>query len=328
MNLELMKKLFCPMCRSDLEWNIEEKNRHQLIKGRARCVKCGAVYPVEDSMAVFLPPKCQDMRIWERGERVSRARMEQSCLSGQSANAEQDMSSEQILKKISQVEDINTEISVDLYEKYMNTIGMRNTFAILNELCKQCVEQIEEEGIVLDFASGKCILAEEIINARKFELVISDINPIILNKSKNNLQKKGCLEQVSFIVCDIKKSPFQDKSIRTITTLLGLQNIIPCKGVLEEIGRIADKFLCISAFTAESIEANLQELCRYGIEEVWEKEKLEKKISQLGWYSREVYSVQDIAKAIKTEDVMTRYAVMKFPVTDTMMEYNLTEYIC
>lgn len=96
------------MCRSDLEWNIEEKNRYQLIKGRARCVKCGAVYPVEDSMAVFLPPKCQDMRIWERGERVSRARMEQSCLSGQSANAEQDMSSEQILKKISQVEDINT----------------------------------------------------------------------------------------------------------------------------------------------------------------------------------------------------------------------------
>ena len=97
---------------------------------------------------------------------------------------------------------------------------------------------------------------------------------------------------------------------------------------MEEIGRIADKFLCISAFTAESIEANLQELCRYGIEEVWEKEKLEKKISQLGWYSREVYSVQDIAKAIKTEDVMTRYAVMKFPVSDTMMEYNLTEYIC
>lgn len=328
MNLELRKKLFCPMCQSDLEWKIEERTKHQLVKGRACCVKCGAVYPVENSMAVFLPPKLQDMRIWKRGERVAKAQIEESSLSRQMVSVEQDMSSEEILKKISQVEDIDAEVSTVLYEKYMEKVGMKNTFAILNELTRQCVEQIEEEGIVLDFASGKCILAEEIVNAGKFQLIISDINPIILGKSKNSLQKKGCLEQVSFIVCDIRRSPFRNKSIHTITTLLGLQNIIPYKGILEEIERVADKFLCISAFMTESVEANLQELYRYGIEEAWIKDKLKKKSYQMGWHSRELCSMYDMARAIKTEDIRTRYAVMKFPVVDTMLEYNLTEFIC
>lgn len=59
MKESLMEIVCCPIDKSELELDIEERDGEEIISGTLTCTECGEVYPIEDGIPNLLPP---DMR--------------------------------------------------------------------------------------------------------------------------------------------------------------------------------------------------------------------------------------------------------------------------
>ncbi len=58
MKKELLDILACPMCKGDLELNIEEKDeKGEIVTGSLYCRKCDQRYPIAEGIPNLLPPE-------------------------------------------------------------------------------------------------------------------------------------------------------------------------------------------------------------------------------------------------------------------------------
>jgi uncharacterized protein YbaR (Trm112 family) len=57
---ELMDILACPVCKGDLELNVEEEDEKEVITGSLYCAKCSERYPIVDAIPNLLPPGLRD----------------------------------------------------------------------------------------------------------------------------------------------------------------------------------------------------------------------------------------------------------------------------
>lgn len=55
MKRELMDILACPVCKGNLELNVEEENEEEVVKGLLYCPKCDERYPIIDTIPNLLP---------------------------------------------------------------------------------------------------------------------------------------------------------------------------------------------------------------------------------------------------------------------------------
>jgi len=56
MKRNLLDILACPICKGDLELEVEEENEEEIISGKLICSKCKVEFPIEDSIPNMLPP--------------------------------------------------------------------------------------------------------------------------------------------------------------------------------------------------------------------------------------------------------------------------------
>jgi len=59
MKESLMDVICCPLDKSDLELDIDERDGNEILEGTLTCTECGETYPIEDGIPNLLPP---DMR--------------------------------------------------------------------------------------------------------------------------------------------------------------------------------------------------------------------------------------------------------------------------
>ncbi|WP_336359137.1 methytransferase partner Trm112 [Haladaptatus sp. ZSTT2] len=59
MKESLMDILCCPMDKSDLELEVDERDDDEVLSGTLVCTECGETFPIEDGIPNLLPP---DMR--------------------------------------------------------------------------------------------------------------------------------------------------------------------------------------------------------------------------------------------------------------------------
>ncbi len=59
MKESLMDIICCPIDKSNLELDVEERDGEEIVSGTLTCTECGEVYPIEDGIPNLLPP---DMR--------------------------------------------------------------------------------------------------------------------------------------------------------------------------------------------------------------------------------------------------------------------------
>ena len=56
MQQQLMDILVCPMCKGELELNVEKKQDGEIVTGTITCTACRERYPIEDGIPNMLPP--------------------------------------------------------------------------------------------------------------------------------------------------------------------------------------------------------------------------------------------------------------------------------
>ena len=59
MKKELMNILACPVCKGELELNVDEENEKEVVTGTLYCAKCNVRYPIVDTIPNLLPPEQQ-----------------------------------------------------------------------------------------------------------------------------------------------------------------------------------------------------------------------------------------------------------------------------
>jgi uncharacterized protein YbaR (Trm112 family) len=57
MRRKLLEILACPICKSDLDVEVEEEDEEEIISGKLICRKCELEYPIEDGIPNMLPPE-------------------------------------------------------------------------------------------------------------------------------------------------------------------------------------------------------------------------------------------------------------------------------
>jgi uncharacterized protein YbaR (Trm112 family) len=57
MRKKLMEILCCPLCKGDLELEIDEETEEEIITGKLICEKCDIIYPIEEGIPNMLPPE-------------------------------------------------------------------------------------------------------------------------------------------------------------------------------------------------------------------------------------------------------------------------------
>ena len=60
MKKELIEILACPLCKGDLELNIEAEDEKEVITGSLYCAKCDQGYPIVDAIPNLLPPELRE----------------------------------------------------------------------------------------------------------------------------------------------------------------------------------------------------------------------------------------------------------------------------
>ncbi|MFN3384871.1 MAG: methytransferase partner Trm112 [Archaeoglobaceae archaeon] len=55
MKRSLLEILACPKCKGDLDLEVLQEDREEIISGKLVCKNCKAVYPIEEGIPNFLP---------------------------------------------------------------------------------------------------------------------------------------------------------------------------------------------------------------------------------------------------------------------------------
>ena len=59
MKESLMDVICCPLDKSELKLEVDERDGNEILEGTLTCTECGETYPIEDGIPNLLPP---DMR--------------------------------------------------------------------------------------------------------------------------------------------------------------------------------------------------------------------------------------------------------------------------
>ncbi|MDY6780704.1 MAG: methytransferase partner Trm112 [Halobacteria archaeon] len=60
MNEDLMEIICCPVCKEELELEVESENDDEIVEGTLTCTDCGEVYEIDDGIPDLLPPEMRD----------------------------------------------------------------------------------------------------------------------------------------------------------------------------------------------------------------------------------------------------------------------------
>ena len=52
-----MDILVCPVCKGELELNVDEENEEEIVAGSLYCSRCDVRYPIVESIPNLLPPE-------------------------------------------------------------------------------------------------------------------------------------------------------------------------------------------------------------------------------------------------------------------------------
>lgn len=322
----LIEMLECPVCHDKLEWNIIEQNETRIETAEAHCNTCTATYPVRDGIGLFLTPELRRNDQWEQVDsgllQHLREHPELECqLMGVPLDAltpaDQFFRALVLEERGNYIEARAIEDSANkgLYtQQYINCRDGQLNYV---------VEWLSvTKGPIVDLASGRCYLVEELVRRLKRPIVATDFSPKVLRGDRKRLESFGLYDHVSLLAFDARSTPFKDEAVGTLTTNLGLPNIEEAGSLLRELRRIvAGVFLAISHFFPEEDEANAKAIREAKLEMLLYRRTALEHYARAGWNVEVKNVCMGEARPTPPGVVLDGARIDSLPVADTELEW-------
>jgi uncharacterized protein YbaR (Trm112 family) len=329
MNEYLVDMLCCPVCHNELAWIVEERLGDHIEVGDAACDRCDASYPIRDGIGLFLTDELEREDLWEEVDSALTQHLrEYPKLEAQLMDVPLEAlgPADQLFRAMVLEErgDFSgAELAEDRAHEGLYTQDYLRCWGGQLDTLIEAVKDTEHP--IVDLASGRGYLVEELVEKTTAPIVASDFSPRVLRRNRRWLEYKGCYDRVSLLAFDARKTPFKDRSIETLTTNLGVPNIRGTGELFLELRRIVSgRFLAISHFFPED-DGNGEVIEQFELGDAVYKSRLVEKMSEKGFEVNTGVSCVGKASPTPVGVVMEGMPVDGLPVESTEYEWCVVE---
>ena len=322
----LIDMLACPSCHGELDWRITQQTNERVEDAEARCKSCSRSYPIREGIGIFLIDEIQRNDLWEQ---VDSGLMKY--LRSHPELFKQLMTSP--LKTLSPADQFFRGMLLEELGKFdeareAHNAAMRGLYTpeyldcfqsqvgyVINELASG-------EDPIVDLASGRCYLVEQLASKLNRPIVATDFSLRVLRQDRKRLEFEGLYNQVSLLAFDARHTPFKDNAIKTLTTNLGLPNIEDPGTLLKDLRRVVrGSFFAISHFFPEEDKSNEEEIHKLKLETFIYRQTALENFSSANWQV-EIKNVC-AGKALPTAHSVIIEGLRNdaLPVSETILEW-------
>lgn len=327
MQTYLLDLLACPNCHTKLTWTIIQKANERVEEAEASCSSCSKAYPVHNGIGVFLTDELERNDLWEQVDsglmKYLRSNPEQH---NQLMNAPLESLSptdqflrSMLLEELGEFADArkaHDTATQGLYTaEYLDCFQSQIDF-VVSELSSGA-------GPIVDLASGRCYLVEQLAARLNRPVVATDFSPRVLRQNRRRLEFEGLYDKVSLLAFDARCTPFKDNAVESLTTNLGLPNIENPGVLLEELRRIVKgSFFAISYFFPEGDRINEEEIRKLKLETFMYKPNALSQFSSASWQVEIKNSCKGKALPTPPSLIIEGLRNDALPVSETVLEWG------
>ena len=178
------------------------------------------------------------------------------------------------------------------------------------------------DGPVVDLASGRCYLVEEMARRLERPVVATDFSPRVLRQGRRRLESFGLYGKISLLAFDARRTPFKDSVVSTLTTNVGLANVERPGNLLKELRRMAGgEFLAISHFYPPEDEVNAAALRKAELSSLSCRDAAVESFIAAGWEVEVANECRGRAEPTPRGKVLDGAQIDSFPVQETVLEW-------
>jgi uncharacterized protein YbaR (Trm112 family) len=322
----LIDMLVCPVCHCPLDWRIDQQSKGQIEQAEAHCTDCSAIYPVRDGIGIFLTPELPRNDLWEQVDSQLTIYLRDHL---ELQHQLMDVPLEDLSPTDQHFRALVLEERGDFREaRQAEDLSNQNLYtpaylACWNRQVEYTLDSLSTmDGPIVDLASGRCYLVEEIATRLRRPVVASDFSPSVLRRDRKLVQFLGLEDLVSLLAFDARRTPFKDSSVKIMTTNLGLPNIEDPGGLLHELHRVVEgTLLAISIFYPIDDQANREVISGAGLDALLYQRSAVKHFASVGWEVSLQNSCTAEALPTPPSDVLEGARADGLPIAPTELEW-------
>ncbi|MCI0395570.1 MAG: methyltransferase domain-containing protein [Chloroflexi bacterium] len=322
----LIELLECPACHHRLDWSVQERTEQRILAAGAHCAACEASYSVRDGIGLFLTPELQRNDLWEQVDshlvQYLRQHLEQERQLMQSPveslNPADLFFRAMVLeerREYAQARTVAERAQVGMYTPEYLACWRSQVAYVIGQLAGA-------DDPIVDLASGRCYLVEQLARSLARPIVGSDFSPRVLQQARRTLEFQGLYDRVSLLAFDARRTPFKSGAVQAMTTNLGLPNIQEPGNLLQELRRIvAGRLLAISQFYPEEEDANTEVIRQAGLALLLHRQNALAAFAQAGWQVEAANVCRGMARPTPTSAILDGAGIDGMPVVETTLEW-------
>lgn len=326
----LMELLVCPACHGQLTWEVMERQGNDILSGRAECVNCGADYPVQEGIGVFLTPELPRQDLWEEVEsRLSAYLREHPDIERELLETplEELAPADQFFRSMILDERGEFAKAREAADKALAGLYTREYLECSEHQIEFVLQLLaEDKAPVVDLASGMGHLVERMARRLNRPIIATDFSPRVLRRDRRRFSYLGLGDRISFLAFDARRTPFRRGVVHTMTTYQGLLNIREPGDLLRELRRVVSGVLVVlTFFFPEDDAANKALIRELGLAHMAYREPALEQFRQAGWSVQVAASWKGAARPTPQSVLLEGAGIDALPAAETTLEWCVLE---
>lgn len=320
--------LACPICHGELTWAITEGQGEHIASADATCQNCQMTYPIREGIGLFVRPDSTVEDAWEQAESgiVRYLKNHPDVMARlQNGPLESLNPADQFFRAM-----LHEDAGHFAAAKLIEQVAMRGMYTPDFVRCSQCQfdyilnELADGTGPIVDLASGRGYLVEQMAKNLDRPLIVTDISPRVLRRNQRCFGQAGLAHHMSFLAFDARYTPFKAGAVPILTSNVGLANIASPDDLLAELHRIVSNLMyAVHHFYPIDDEPNRAALAEFNLTDLMTHDSALALFKKAGWRVEFASSCAGKALPTPTSEILEGARIDGLPVAETVLEWGV-----